>query len=89
MSTVFVLLNTEYGGEESVIAELKNISHVKKAIRTHGQYDIMAILCGSDVKTIQNTVISKIRNIPEVGSILCLIVANEQTAQISFASDVC
>lgn len=89
MPTVFVLLNTEYGGEESVIAELKNIVHVKKAIRTHGQYDIMAILSGSDIKTIQKATISKIRKILEVRSILCLIVANEQTAQISFASDVC
>jgi len=49
VALAFVLINTEIGAEESVVATLKNIEEVKEAYLAYGVYDIVAKIEARDM----------------------------------------
>jgi hypothetical protein len=76
MSKAFVLLNCDIGSHDTIIDELLTFNGVSYAHKTHGVYDIIAMLELSSQQELRNTIV-KIRRIDALRSSLTLIVTKE------------
>jgi len=74
-STSFVLLTCNETKRNSVIKELKSISHISDVIPVQGIYDVL-VQINIPHEQIRNMVNTKIRYIDGVNSILTLIDSN-------------
>ena len=79
MAMAFVLVNSEIGTEERVLAALKSIDAVKKAFMVYGVYDIVVKIVTPSMDILRTTVLSQIRELADVRSTLTLIVAEDTT----------
>ncbi|MCH7649505.1 MAG: Lrp/AsnC ligand binding domain-containing protein [Thaumarchaeota archaeon] len=73
MATAYVLINCDLGYEEQIIEELKHISDVKEVNGVFGAYDILAKVESDQIRTLRETLMSKIRKIDKVRSTLTLM----------------
>lgn len=70
------LINCAPGKTKSVVEEIRKIAGVKMVVATFGRIDCVAMLEGSDIDVVANTVVSKIRSIDGVTATETLIGAN-------------
>ena len=82
MPTAFVLLNSDLGSDEGIIAEIKEIlsnENVKFEVRgVYGVYDIVLKLSSDDDENLRSIITNKIRKISKVQSTLTMMVIEEQ-----------
>jgi len=82
VSTAYVLLNSDLGSDESIIAEVKKIlsdEDVKFEIQgVYGVYDIVLKLSSDDAEKLRMIITNKIRKIGKVQSTLTMMVIEEQ-----------
>ncbi len=74
MPIAFVLINTEIGAEEEVLAELRKVNEVKEAYMVYGVYDIIARIQAETMEKLKEIVSWKIRRLDKVRSTLTMIV---------------
>ncbi len=78
----FVLLNSDLGSDEGIIAEIKEIlsnENVKFEVRgVYGVYDIVLKLSSDDAENLRSIITNKIRKISKVQSTLTMMVIEEQ-----------
>ncbi|GBC68945.1 hypothetical protein HRbin01_00635 [archaeon HR01] len=76
MPTAFVLINTEIGSEEEVLAELKKISYIKEAYVVYGVYDIVAKVEAETMDKLKEVVSWSVRRLDKVRSTLTMLVVS-------------
>ena len=74
MTLCYVLLNVEPGMEETVLAEVRKVSHVKESHRVYGIYDMIAKVEANSMDALKEVVTWKIRRLDGVRSTLTTIV---------------
>ncbi|MCW3974982.1 MAG: Lrp/AsnC ligand binding domain-containing protein [Candidatus Bathyarchaeota archaeon] len=74
MSSAFVLINTEIGFEDSLLAELKKLENIKEAYVTYGVYDIVAKVEAESMDKLKDVISQNIRRLEKVRSTLTMIV---------------
>ena len=75
MAQAFILMNTELGAEDQVLAEAKGLDVVKEAYLAYGVYDVILKIQAPSLDVLKATIIDQIRNLPNVRSTLSMIVA--------------
>ena len=83
MPTAYVLLNSDLGSDESIIAEVKKIlegeGQIKYEIQgVYGVYDIVLKLTTNETNVLRAVITNKIRKIGKVQSTLTMMVIEEQ-----------
>ena len=83
MPTSYILINSDLGTDESIIAKLKEILDDEKNTQyeiqgVYGVYDIVLKLSSDDVDSLRSTITNKIRKITSVQSTLTMMVIEEQ-----------
>ena len=82
MSTAYVLLNSDLGTDESIIAEVKQIltdENIKFEVQgVYGVYDIILKLSSNDAESVRSIITNKIRKISKIQSTLTMMVIEEQ-----------
>lgn len=73
MTKAYLMINCEAGSEAQVLDELKTISGIRAAELTLGRHDILALLETSSVDELRDTIIMRIRKIPEILSTTTLM----------------
>ena len=74
MATAFVLVNTELGSENEVLAALKKVDGVQEAYTVYGVYDIVAKIGAESMDKLKEIVTWHIRRLDKVRSSLTMIV---------------
>jgi len=74
MAMAFVLINSEIGGENEVLEELRKVPNVKEAHIVYGVYDIIAKVEAEDMDKLKSIITWKIRRLDRVRSTLTMIV---------------
>ncbi len=74
MPSAFVLINSEIGGENEVLKELRKVPNVKEAHVVYGVYDIIAKVEAEDMDKLKSVITWKIRRLDRVRSTLTMIV---------------
>ncbi|MBM3910061.1 MAG: Lrp/AsnC family transcriptional regulator [Thaumarchaeota archaeon] len=83
MPTAYVLLNSDLGSDESIIAEAKKILASEKNIQSeiqgvYGVYDIVLKITTDTTDHLRSVITNKIRKINKVQSTLTMMVIEEQ-----------
>ena len=83
MPTAYVLLNSDLGSDESIIAEAKKILASEKNIQfeiqgVYGVYDIVLKIATDTTDHLRSIITNKIRKINKVQSTLTMMVIEEQ-----------
>lgn len=83
MPTAYVLLNSDLGSDESIIAEAKKILSSEKNIQfeiqgVYGVYDIVLKITTDTTDHLRSIITNKIRKINKVQSTLTMMVIEEQ-----------
>jgi DNA-binding Lrp family transcriptional regulator len=81
--TAYVLLNSDLGSDESIIAEAKKILAAEKNIQfeiqgVYGVYDIVLKITTDTTDHLRSIITNKIRKINKVQSTLTMMVIEEQ-----------
>jgi len=74
MNISYVLINCEFGAEESILAELKSLESVKEISGLFGSYDIIVKLEATSEEKLKDIVVSKIRNLQKIRTTVTLAV---------------
>jgi len=74
MALAFVLINSEIGGEDEILEELKKVENVKEAHIVYGVYDIVAKVEAETMDKLKNVITWKVRRLDKVRSTLTMIV---------------
>ncbi|PSN82983.1 AsnC family transcriptional regulator [Candidatus Marsarchaeota G2 archaeon ECH_B_SAG-F08] len=77
MTSAYVLINTEIGSEDEVLAQLKQIPMVKEAHLVYGVYDVVALVEAPDLDKLKEVVTWKIRKLEKVRSTLTMIIVEK------------
>jgi|UniRef100_A0A7J2T8I9 DNA-binding Lrp family transcriptional regulator len=80
MPKALVLINTEIGAEDEVLAQIKNIEEVKEAYIVYGIYDLFAKVEAESIEKLKDVVSSKIRRLPKVKSTITMIVVSSASS---------
>ncbi len=78
MNTSYVLISCEVGAERSILAELKSLESIKEISGLFGSYDIIVKLEATSEEKLEDIVVSKIRNIQKIRTIVTLKVREAQ-----------
>ncbi len=83
MPTAYVLLNSDLGSDESIIAEVRQILDAENELRyevqgVYGVYDIVIKVTADRADLLRSVITNKIRKIPKVQSTLTMMVIEEQ-----------
>ena len=81
--TAYVLLNSDLGSDDSIIAEVKHILDSENTIKyevqgVYGVYDIVLKLTADKTEMLRSVITDKIRKITKVQSTLTMMVIEEQ-----------
>ncbi|MDX1595571.1 MAG: Lrp/AsnC ligand binding domain-containing protein [Nitrosopumilaceae archaeon] len=74
MSKAYMLITSQVGKDDSIIALLRNIATVKEAHGAFGAYDIIVKLEADSEENLHDEISNKIRKIQEIRSTLTLLV---------------
>lgn len=77
MPVAYVLINTEIGAMEEVLAALRKIDGVEEAYSVYGVYDIIAKIKAESMDKLKEIVTWHIRRLNRVRSTLTMIVIEE------------
>ncbi|MHA1155547.1 MAG: Lrp/AsnC ligand binding domain-containing protein [Candidatus Heimdallarchaeota archaeon] len=79
MASAYVLINTEIGGEEDVIAQLKAMDDVVEEVSVvYGVYDIVAKITSGTMESLKEIITTKIRHLNKVRSTMTMIAAESR-----------
>ena len=78
MNISYVLIVCDVGAEKSILAELKSLESVKEVSGLFGGYDIIVKLEAMSEEEIKDIVVSKIRNLKKIRTIVVLTVKETQ-----------
>lgn len=82
MPTAYVLLNSDLGSDESIIAEVKQSLTDEKiefeVQGVYGVYDIVLKISSDDADNLRSIITNKVRKIAKVQSTLTMMVIEEQ-----------
>ena len=82
MPTAYVLLNSDLGSDESIIADIKRIlsnEGVDYEVQgVYGVYDIVLKLSSKDAEKLRTIITNKVRKIGKIQSTLTMMVIEEQ-----------
>jgi DNA-binding Lrp family transcriptional regulator len=82
MPTAYVLLNSDLGSDESIIADTKRIlsnEEVDYEVQgVYGVYDIVLKLSSKDAEKLRTIITNKVRKIGKIQSTLTMMVIEEQ-----------
>jgi DNA-binding Lrp family transcriptional regulator len=78
MASAYVLINTEIGGEEDVIAQLKDMSEVEEVSVVYGVYDIVAKITSDTMENLKEIITTKVRHLNKVRSTMTMIAAESR-----------
>ena len=82
MPTAYVLLNSDLGSDESIIAEVKQSLASEKiefeVQGVYGVYDIVLKISSDDADNLRSIITNKVRKIAKVQSTLTMMVIEEQ-----------
>ena len=83
MPTSYVLLNSDLGSDESIIAEVKSLLDNEEGIKyevqgVYGVYDIVLKITADDADKLRSVITNKIRKINKIQSTLTMMVIEEQ-----------
>jgi DNA-binding Lrp family transcriptional regulator len=83
VSTAYVLLNSDLGSDEIIIAKVKEMldkeENVKYEIQgVYGVYDIVLKISSENTENLRSVISNKIRKIEKVQSTLTMMVIEEQ-----------
>ena len=70
----FVLINTQLGKEDEILAKVKEILEIIEAFIVMGSYDIVAKISIEDAKMLKPLVTNKIRSLPGIKETVTIIV---------------
>ena len=78
MASAYVLINTEIGGEENVIAQLKSMEVVDEVSVVDGVYDIVAKISSETMESLKEIISTKVRHLNKVRSTMTMIAAESR-----------
>ncbi len=83
LPTSYILINSDLGTDESIIAKIKGILDSEKSIQyeiqgVYGVYDIVLKLSSDNIDILRSTITNKIRKITSVQSTLTMMVIEGQ-----------
>ncbi|MCE7744574.1 MAG: Lrp/AsnC ligand binding domain-containing protein [Candidatus Heimdallarchaeota archaeon] len=78
MASAYVLINTEIGGEEDVIAQLKDMPEVEEVSVVYGVYDIVAKITSETMELLKENITTKVRHLNKVRSTMTMIAAESR-----------
>ncbi|NHJ83835.1 MAG: Lrp/AsnC family transcriptional regulator [Asgard group archaeon] len=78
MASAYVLINTEIGGEEAVIAQLKEMPEVEEVSVVYGVYDIVAKITSDTMENLKEIITTKVRHLNKVRSTMTMIAAESR-----------
>jgi len=81
--TAYVLLNSDLGSDESIVAEVKQILDAEDGIKyevqgVYGVYDIVIKVAAGSADVLRSIITNKVRKISKVQSTLTMMVIEEQ-----------
>jgi len=77
MPVAFVLINTEIGTLEDVLAAIRKVAGVQEAYSVYGVYDIIAKIKAESMDKLKEIITGPIRRTNKVRSTLTMIVIEE------------
>jgi DNA-binding Lrp family transcriptional regulator len=77
MPMAFILINSEIGGEESVLNSLRDLEGVEEAYIVYGVYDIIAKIREDTMERLKELITWKIRRLEKVRSTLTMIIVTK------------
>ncbi len=78
MASAYVLINTEIGGEEDVIAQLQGMPEVEEVSVVYGVYDIVAKITSETMELLKENITTKVRHLNKVRSTMTMIAAESR-----------
>ncbi len=78
MASAYVLINTEIGGEEDVITQLKDMPEVEEVSVVYGVYDIVAKITSETMELLKENITTKVRHLNRVRSTMTMIAAESR-----------
>jgi len=79
MPMAYVLITTESGAVDSVLASLKKMDSVKETYMVYGVYDIIATVKADTMDKLKEIVTWNLRSLDQVRSTLTMIVVEDTT----------
>ena len=79
MPMAYVLITTETGAVDSVMASLKKMDSVKETYMVYGVYDIIALVKADTMDKLKEIVTWNLRSLDKVRSTLTMIAVEEET----------
>ena len=73
MVTAFILATTKTGKEKDVLTDLLRIDEVKEAYNVYGDYDVLIKAETNDIEALNDVLIRKIRNLPNIAATTTMI----------------
>ena len=78
MKKAFVLISCDLGKEEDTLITLRTMNQIKEAHGTWGAYDIVVEVNSDDAESLHEIITWKIRRLPSIRTILCLMAIEGQ-----------
>ncbi|MFQ5976853.1 MAG: Lrp/AsnC family transcriptional regulator [Candidatus Heimdallarchaeota archaeon] len=75
MAQAFILVNTELGTEDQVLADARGLDIVKEAYMAYGVYDLVLKIQTPTLDDLKRSIHTQIRNLPNVRGTMSMIVA--------------
>ena len=77
MAKEFVLINSEIGGEQEVVDQLKQMKEVVEVSVVYGVYDVIVKLEADSMEVLKDLITSKVRHLNKVRSTMTMIASQE------------
>ncbi|MBN1329604.1 MAG: Lrp/AsnC ligand binding domain-containing protein [Candidatus Heimdallarchaeota archaeon] len=77
MATAYVLINSEIGGEQEVVEQLKAMKEVVEVSVVYGVYDVIVKLQADTMEVLKEIITSKVRHLNKVRSTMTMIASQD------------
>ena len=77
MAKAYVLINSEIGGEQEVVDQLKAMKEVVEVSVVYGVYDVIVKLEADSMEVLKELITSKVRHLNKVRSTMTMIASQE------------
>ena len=77
MAKAYVLINSEIGGEQEVVDQLKAMKEVVEVSIVYGVYDVIVKLEADSMEVLKELITSKVRHLNKVRSTMTMIASQD------------
>ncbi len=77
MARAYVLINSEIGGEQEVVDQLKQMPEVTEVSVVYGVYDVIVKLEADSMEVLKEIITSKVRHLNKVRSTMTMIASQD------------